>query len=90
MAETRLSGPSPLREVVDGVFVFLTWLGAWSVLDILHVTARLDAMLTCLAIGLIGTYASYHGLFVYSRIDDALVAIDMLDTPAHSSRGGKK
>ena len=91
MVETRSSGPSDLREIVDGVFVFLTWLGAWSILDILRVTARLDAMLACLAIGLIGMYASYHGLFVYSRIDDAPPAIDLplLEVPPHSSRGGK-
>lgn len=92
MAVTRSSGPFALREMVDGVFVFLTWLGAWSVLDILRVTARLDAMLACLAIGLIGVYANYQGLFVYSRIDDAPPAIDLplLEAPPRSSHGGKK
>lgn len=77
---------------MDGVFVFLTWLGAWSVLDILRVTARLDAMLACFAVGLIGMYASYRGLFVYSRIDDASPAIDLplLEAAPRSSHGGKK
>ena len=86
MAEKRCS--SPLREISDGVFVFLTWVGAWSILDILRVTARMDVMITCFIIGVIGIYVSYKGMFVHSRVDGPAVDLPLLE--ALSSRGDQK